>query len=109
MSSDGALNQTSAGREHRPRHPNGQVLWRISITGFFKLLATDGIFPEDVDLEDLMEIDQALHRSLAATLQSMPDSEISQALEFMTFRVPSRTQQGLLLGYNHHFFPTLYF
>jgi hypothetical protein len=77
-------------------------------SGFFKLLAADGIFPEDVNLDDLMEIDQALHRTLATTLPSMPDCEMRQALECMTFSVPSRTQQVFLLGYNLYFLRSLH-
>ena len=61
-------------------------------SGFFKLLASEGLFPEPVVLEDLKEMDQALHRSLAVALPSMQESELREALSCMTFTVPSRTQ-----------------
>jgi len=61
-------------------------------SGFFKLLAIDGLFPEHPTLEDLAEMDQGLHRSLAVALPSMPAMELREALQCLTFSVPSRTQ-----------------
>ena len=39
-----------------------------------------------------MEIDQAVHRSLAVSLPSMPEAEMREALACLSFCVPSYTQ-----------------
>lgn len=44
-------------------------------------------------LDDLEEMDQGLHRSLAVALPSMPEAQMREALQCLTFCVPSRTQR----------------